>query len=248
MSCKPRLKLILQECAMARVLFAIAGVFALAFFACSAPSPAYAGEAAGSTATASVLPPPLFGSSEIRSSNLVSFTNWTGMLSRFNQGKTLGQGLCATAGAGTSSPCSWDLWQQDISAYRGQGEMEQLRSVNREMNHRRYVIDRVNWGVEDYWATVFEFLRKNGDCEDYAIAKYVTLRALGWPADKLRIVILRDTKLDLNHAVLAVYTSQGVYIGDNQVSDIVRADAIRHYRPIYSINENSWWLHRVASR
>ncbi len=248
MSCKPRLKLILQECAMARVLFAIAGVFALAFFACSAPSPAYAGEAAGSTATASVLPPPLFGSSEIRSGNLVSFTNWTGMLSRFNQGKTLGQGLCATAGAGASGPCSWDLWQQDISAYRGQGEMEQLRSVNREMNHRRYVIDRVNWGVEDYWATVFEFLRKNGDCEDYAIAKYVTLRALGWPADKLRIVILRDTKLDLNHAVLAVYTSQGVYIGDNQVSDIVRADAIRHYRPIYSINENSWWLHRVASR
>lgn len=248
MSCKPRLKLILQECAMARVLFAIAGVFTLAFLACSVPSPAYAGEAAGPVATASVLPPPLFGSSEIRSNNLVSFTNWTGMLSRFNQGKTLGQGLCATAGSGGAGPCSWDLWQQDISAYRGQGEMEQLRSVNREMNRRRYIIDRVNWGVEDYWATVFEFLRKNGDCEDYAIAKYVTLRALGWPADRLRIVILRDTKLDLNHAVLAVYTSQGIYIGDNQVSDIVRADAIRHYRPIYSINENSWWLHRVASR
>lgn len=174
---------------------------------------------------------------------------------RFEQSKAMGQGMCATASSGNpgmllnrDSDCSWDEWQNDIRQLRGKSEIEQLREVNRMMNHHRYILDRINWGVEDYWATVFEFLRKNGDCEDYAIAKYVTLRALGWPVDKLRIVILRDTKLDLNHAVLAAYTSQGIYIGDNQVSDIVRADAIHHYRPIYSINESGWWLHRVARR
>lgn len=189
--------------------------------------------------------PALFGSSEIRSPNLSSFTNWTGVLARFQRDHTMAEGLCATAGAGGTG-CTWDSWQKIISEARNMGQVEQLRRINRIMNSRRYVLDRVNWGMEDYWADVFEFLRKNGDCEDYAISKYVTLRALGWPAERLRIVILRDTKLNLNHAVLAAYTDEGIYIGDNQIKDnIVRADSIRHYRPIYSINENGWWLHRA---
>lgn len=230
---------------MARLLFAITRAFVLVLLACSFPATAHAEETTGAPTRATTLSTPLFGTTEIRSNNLVSFTNWTGVLGRFEQSRALGQGLCATAGSGSSGRCSWDTWQQQIKDFTGMGEMEQLRAVNKEMNRRRYILDRVNWGMEDYWATVFEFLRKNGDCEDYSIAKYLTLRALGWPADKLRLVILRDTKLDLNHAVLAVYTSQGVYIADNQVSDIVRADAIRHYKPIYSINENGWWLHRA---
>lgn len=191
--------------------------------------------------------PSLFGSNEIRSPTLTSFTNWTGMLGRFRQNETLGAGLCATAGAGPRG-CAWDTWQTLINRLRPLPPMDQLREVNREMNNHRYVLDRNNWGMEDYWATVFEFLRKNGDCEDFAIGKYVTLRALGWPVDSLRIVILRDTKLDLNHAVLAVYMTDGIYIGDNQVSSLVRADRIRHYRPIYSINESAWWLHRPPPR
>lgn len=193
------------------------------------------------------LPPPLWNSTEIRSPNLASFTNWTGVISRFQQMQTLGEGMCATAGP-SRSRCPWEEWQQIIRDAQGKDELAQLRRINDEINSRRYILDRVNWGMEDYWATVFEFLRKNGDCEDYAIAKYVTLRALGWPAEKLRVVILRDTKLNLNHAVLAAYTSDGIYIGDNQVEGLVRADAIRHYRPIYSINESGWWLHRVQPR
>ena len=40
----------------------------------------------------------------------------------------------------------------------------------------------------DYWATPVESLRKGeADCEDYAIAKYFTLRQLGVADDKLRI-------------------------------------------------------------
>ena len=189
----------------------------------------------------------LWNSTEIHSPNLSSFTNWTGVMSRFLQAQTLGEGMCATAGP-SRSRCAWEDWQSIIADAKGLGELEQLRQINKVMNDRKYVLDRVNWGMEDYWATVFEFLRRNGDCEDYAISKYVTLRALGWPAEKLRIVILRDTKLNLNHAVLAAYTSEGIYIGDNQVGALVRADSIRHYRPIYSINESGWWLHRGQPR
>lgn len=192
--------------------------------------------------------PALFNTTEIRSPNITSFTNWTGMLGRFEQARTLGAGMCATAaGPGSLLPpgrCEWDQWQKIISDLRGLPPQQQLDRVNDIMNKHRYILDRINWGVEDYWQTVFEFIRKNGDCEDYAIAKYLTLRALGWDADRLRIVIVRDTKLNLNHAILAAYTDTGLYIGDNQVSGLVRADSIRHYKAIYSINENAWWLHR----
>jgi len=190
--------------------------------------------------------PPLFNTTEIRSPNTSSFTNWTGMLSRFRQSEQLGAGMCATAGRGGSRNCEWDQWQAVLTEMKNLSAKEQLRRVNDIMNDRRYILDRVNWGMEDYWQTVFEFIRKNGDCEDYAIAKYLTLRELGWSADQLRIVVLRDTKLNLNHAVLAAYTDDGIFIGDNQVEGLVRADSIRHYKAIYSINENSWWLHRAS--
>jgi predicted transglutaminase-like cysteine proteinase len=46
------------------------------------------------------------------------------------------------------------------------------------------------------------------------------------------------------HAVLAVYINGTIMILDNQARQVVRADSIRHYRPYYSINESSWWLHK----
>lgn len=140
--------------------------------------------------------------------------------------------------------CAWTNWQELIASLKSLPPLEQLREVNRIINASPYIVDQLNWGMNDYWATVFEFLTRNGDCEDFAIAKYVTLRALGWPVHSLRIVVLRDTQLNLNHAVLAAYTSNGIYIGDNQVKNLVSAQAIHHYRPIYSINEEAWWLHR----
>ncbi len=228
---------------MARVLPAIA----LLLLLLAAPHPAAADNA---YAEAPGAIPALFNTTEIRSPNLTSFTNWTSVLARFNKNKDLGAGMCATAAgrAGSPSLCEWDAWQKIVRELKDLPPQQQLVRVNDEMNKRPYILDNVNWGMNDYWATVFEFLRKNGDCEDYAIAKYVTLRALGWNADRLRIVVLRDTKLNLNHAILAAYTDDGIFIGDNQITGLARASNIRHYKAIYSINENSWWLHRAASR
>lgn len=190
----------------------------------------------------------LFGSNEIRSPSLKSFTNWTGVLARFERAKALGQGMCASAAGGYGgSDCVWKDWTKIIADLQNSTPMEQLKTVNKLMNQHAYILDSDNWGMEDYWATTFEFLKNDGDCEDYAIAKYSFLRALGWPADKLRIVIVHDTQLDLNHAILAAYTDEGVMIGDNQISGLARAERIRHYRPIYSINEQAWWLHRPVA-
>jgi predicted transglutaminase-like cysteine proteinase len=62
--------------------------------------------------------------------------------------------------------------------------------------------------------------------------------------DDMRIVVLNDLNLRIAHAVLAVYVSGKPYILDNQISKVVPASSIHHYQPVYSINENGWWLHR----
>ena len=61
-------------------------------------------------------------------------------------------------------------------------EMEKLESVNSFFNKLRFVDDQIHWGKEDYWATPQEMLISNGgDCEDFATAKYFTLRNLKIP-------------------------------------------------------------------
>lgn len=72
----------------------------------------------------------------------------------------------------------------------------------------------------------------------------MSLRALGWDNDHMRIVVLKDLNLDIAHAVLVVYRDGLAWVLDNQIGEVVAADRIRHYRPYYSINEDSWWLHR----
>jgi predicted transglutaminase-like cysteine proteinase len=60
----------------------------------------------------------------------------------------------------------------------------------------------------------------------------------------MRIVVLQDMNLNIAHAVLVVELNGKSYVLDNQISQLVTDDQISHYRPIYSINENAWWLHR----
>lgn len=117
----------------------------------------------------------------------------------------------------------------------------QLEQINAFMNRRPYVEDTANWGVPDYWETPLEFLHKSGDCEDYSIAKYMSLRLLGWPAEAMRIVVLRDLKLNVPHAVLVVYLNDDAWVLDNRIRRIVRARSIDNYQPVYSLNELHWW-------
>jgi predicted transglutaminase-like cysteine proteinase len=176
----------------------------------------------------------LFGSSEVHSSNLKMFPKWRGTLQRFaDELKSC-----------DASQCKRTQWQTLIDGLRGKDLMTQLRELNSAMNDKRYITDPVNWSLPDYWATPFQFLRKNGDCEDYAISKYMALRELGVAAEDMRIVVLNDLNLRIAHAVLAVYVNGKPYILDNQISKVVPATSIRHYQPVYSINEDGWWLHR----
>jgi predicted transglutaminase-like cysteine proteinase len=187
-----------------------------------------------SASAASASSDSIFGTKELHSTNLNMFPKWRDALRRFQTE------MKACAG----SACKADEWLSFLDRVRGLSPEEQIRAVNREMNDKPYVTDPVNWHMADYWATPLQFLRKDGDCEDYAISKYMALKALGFNTDALRIVVLQDTNLNIPHAVLVVFFKGRALVLDNQVSGVVPAESIHHYHPFYSINEEGWWLHR----
>lgn len=200
----------------------------------------------------------VFGTNETRHSTIGTFRKWTDMLAR-NGGNgqraspirtpaPSGGRLAQSGRCNPDSPvgCSRPTWPRLIESLRGLSRSQQIETVNRELNRIPYVLDQQNWGVSDYWATVDEFLEHDGDCEDYAIAKYMALKAAGLPPGDMRIVVLQDLNLGIPHAILAVRDGNRWLILDNQIKEVMPDTAIVHYRPIYSINEQSWWLHQDA--
>lgn len=196
------------------------------------------------TAPVAAAKPSLFGSTEVRSKSLRSFPKWSGVLARYFAQKATTSGDCTSK---RFNRCHQQRWDGFIAEQQGRDLDLQLQSVNSFINKAKYIVDPINWGVKDYWATPAQFLSRFGDCEDYAIAKYLTLRRLGVPPERMRIVILQDLNLRSPHAVLAVFHDDRILILDNQVERIVDHRFIRHYRPIYSLSEQAWWLHRPAS-
>jgi len=139
--------------------------------------------------------------------------------------------------------CHLKNWYKFLDSIKDLPRRQQLEKVNRYANHKHYVLDLANYGMEDYWAIVKEFLSNGGDCEDYAITKFFSLRWLGFKNQDLRIVILQDANLRIPHAILAVFCQESVLIMDNQTQEVVPQGSIAHYIPLYSVNEQEWWLH-----
>lgn len=176
--------------------------------------------------------PRLFGSTEKRSTSLSAFTKWTGMFERFDAALNNPGGQQAMDG-----------FKSQIEFLRGQPMNKVIAGVNEVVNRIPYISDATVYGQSDYWATPMEFVKNGGDCEDFAITKYVALRALGIPEDRMRILILQDMQKNIPHAVLIVYSDNGPVLLDNQIKTVTHADRVSHYKPIFSINRDSWWLH-----
>lgn len=176
--------------------------------------------------------PKLFGSAEKKSTSLGAFTKWTGMFERFDASLNTNSGQQAMDGL-----------KNKVNHLRGQSIHQMAIGVNAEVNRIPYVNDINIYGKTDYWATPMEFVKNGGDCEDFAITKYVLLRVLGVPEERLRIVVLQDLQKNIPHAVLVVYTENGPMVLDNQIKTATHVDRISHYKPIFSINRDAWWLH-----
>lgn len=132
-----------------------------------------------------------------------------------------------------------------ISKLRGASFLEKVRSVNTLVNgFVTYRRDADNYGRADYWASPAETLqRRAGDCEDYAILKMATLEKLGIPAKSMSVVILKDDRRNLFHAVLTVRTTQGNFVLDNVRSEVLLDRALAHYTPLYSVSAGKGYIH-----
>jgi predicted transglutaminase-like cysteine proteinase len=174
-----------------------------------------------------------------RADDLSMFPKWNSVRTRYDEKKDTPDDQCGTI---EYYPCEVKEWKKLLSDTQSKPLREKLDIVNDWANEHPYIIDQINWGVEDYWETPFEFMTVNGDCEDYAIAKYYSLRALGVPEDHLRIIIVQDFNLGgIIHAILGVYDDNELLILDNQIKQVMPARKIYHYRPIYGINSERWW-------
>ncbi|MCF8466657.1 MAG: transglutaminase-like cysteine peptidase [Sneathiella sp.] len=183
----------------------------------------------------------LFGYQATPYSGLKPFPKWQKVLDHYKDSP----GDCVS---GKYNRCAHQKWLALIKEWQVLPKDEQLYRINRHMNLFRYILDPINWGVRDYWEIPKEFFARFGDCEDYAIVKYFTLRALGWKAEDMKIVVLQDMNLGVAHAILVVDYKGKSLVLDNQIGQVVDATRIHHYRPIYSVNENGWWRHRAATR
>ncbi|BCG25442.1 hypothetical protein TUM18999_36330 [Pseudomonas tohonis] len=139
-----------------------------------------------------------------------------------------------------------DDWQRLLASQVGASEAEQLKEINRFFNAKlRFTDDLALWNQVDYWATPVEALRRGaGDCEDYAIAKYISLRHLGVPAEKLRITYVKALRLNQAHMVLTYYEKPDAVplVLDNLIGSILPASQRSDLLPVYAFNGEGLWL------
>jgi predicted transglutaminase-like cysteine proteinase len=184
--------------------------------------------------------PALFGTHETYSPAIDRFYKWTGMLQRWTAERRDASQPCLL---GQTTGCEPREWRRIVDLLTPLDLRAKIEAVNSLVNRYPYIPSAANWSEPNYWETPFEFLIKSGQCQDYAIAKFMLLRAAGVPNELLRVVVLRDRRLSLDHAVMVAYVDGEALMLDNQIPDVVPVAGIRHYQPYYSINETGWWLH-----
>ena len=187
--------------------------------------------------------PSFFKSVETQSKNLRPFKKWNGAMKRYSKQKAKEEKR-TDCKAKRFNTCHYQVWLKFVDSIRDKPRSFQINKVNHWANQRRYVTDPRNWGQKDYWATPGEFIARFGDCEDYSIIKYLSLRALGFTDKEMRLVAVKDMNLKVGHAVLVVFDGGKTLLLDNQVKKVVETKKVRHYVPVFSINKSYWWRHR----
>lgn len=148
-------------------------------------------------------------------------------------------------------------WRDLVTNLRQSPETDQVRRINEFVNKRIYFNDDLSvWNQKDYWATPLESLgRGAGDCEDYAIAKYISLRLLGVSNDKLRMSYVKariggpNSRIVEAHMVLGYYPTPDAepLILDNLLGDLRPASSRSDLTPVFSFNSEGIWTGTSAN-
>lgn len=143
--------------------------------------------------------------------------------------------------------------QETLQHLSSAPDLEKLKGINTFFNQkiRHFDADINIWGQTDYWATPLESLgMERGDCEDYSIAKYIFLRQLGIPDDKLKLTYVKaqiggpQSKISQAHMVMTYYATPDAepLVLDNLISDIRPASRRPDLTPIFSFNSEGLWI------
>jgi len=145
-------------------------------------------------------------------------------------------------------------WKKLIEESRELPDTEKLNKVNAFFNRRMlYETDMVIWQQEDYWATPLEFMgRATGDCEDFAIAKYMTLQILGIGNERLRLIYVRaktGNATAVAHMVLGYFPqpTEEPLVLDNLISSVRPASQRSDLVPVFSFNSDGLWTPGAAA-
>jgi predicted transglutaminase-like cysteine proteinase len=149
---------------------------------------------------------------------------------------------------GTTGAQRYQSWRNFLSTAGGGAELDRLKRVNEFFNRQIvFTDDPTAWGQPDYWATLLETLGNGrGDCEDFVIAKYFTLKLLGVAPERLRLIYVRvrtsasDGVPSIAHMVLAYYPQPDAdpLVLDNLITDIRPASRRPDLAPVFSFNND----------
>lgn len=142
-------------------------------------------------------------------------------------------------------------WHRLTKFDQNVSDAKKLDVVNNFFNKIEFVSDFEHWQKEDYWASPIEMLATNGgDCEDFSIAKYFTLRALGVPEEKMKVTYVKALNLNQAHMVLAYYETPDAepLILDNLIAEIKKASERPDLAPVYSFNGEGLWLSKFGGK
>jgi len=146
--------------------------------------------------------------------------------------------LCDGDREGCVSPAALRLLAI-IDTARAREGRARLGEINRAINLAIHPMsDMAQYGQIDVWSSpLVTFAHAAGDCEDYAIAKYVALRLAGISADDLRLVVLHDIVRGEDHAVAAARLDGHWLMLDNNRMAMVEDADVRNYRPLFVLDE-----------
>jgi len=142
-------------------------------------------------------------------------------------------------------------WQELIRDDDSLTDLVKMEKVNDFFNQLKFVSDILHWKKEDYWATPVEFLATGGgDCEDFSLAKYFTLKAIGVSEKKLNMTYVKALELNQAHMVVTYHVTPDAepLVLDNLVLEIKPASQRKDLLPVYSFNGYGLWLAKARGR
>jgi len=177
-----------------------------------------------------------FGMFAFRAPEGVLWTKWRGVAADI--AKDVESMAQCRASAAQCSPAATRFIAviDDLRRHDGRARIE---TVNRAVNDAiRYTSDMEQHGVADLWsAPLATFASGRGDCEDYAIAKYVALRESGIAAEDMRVLLVRDLAVREDHAVLAVREGGRWMILDNRSMAPIADGDVRNFMPLFALDQ-----------